>query len=54
MNDNKIELSKLYSDGSYYIYEIDKTKIPFQKICSLVFKEGIVEPVQKLYIRFKF
>ena len=46
---NKVELSKLYSDGSYYTYEIDeKKKTVFRKSVVLAFNEGIVEPVQKV------
>ena len=45
--DGKIELSKLYSDGSYYTYEIDNN-IVFRKSVVLAFNEGIVEPVQKV------
>ena len=46
---NKIELSKLYSDGSYYTYEIDeKKRTIFRKSVVLAFNEGIVEPVQKI------
>ena len=46
---NKVELSKLYSDGSYYTYEIDeKKKTVFIKSVVLAFNEGIVEPVQKV------
>ena len=47
--DNKVELSKLYSDGSYYTYEIDeKKKIVSRKSVVLAFNEGIVEPVKKV------
>ena len=42
-----IELSKLYSDGSYYTYEIDKQKVE-RKSVILAFGEGIVEPVKKI------
>ena len=46
---NKIELSKLYSDGSYYTYEIDEKKqTVFRKSVVLAFNEGIVEPVKKI------
>ena len=46
---NKVELSKLYSDGSYYTYEIDeKKKTVFRKSVVLAFNEGIVEPVKKV------
>ena len=46
---NKIELSKLYSDGSYYTYEIDeKKKTVLRKSVVLAFNEGIVEPVRKI------
>ena len=46
---NKVELSKLYSDGSYYTYEIDENKkTVFRKSVVLAFNEGIVEPVQKI------
>ena len=46
---NKVELSKLYSDGSYYTYEIDeKEKTVSRKSVVLAFNEGIVEPVQKV------
>ena len=45
----KIELSKLYSDGSYYTYEIDEDQqTVFRKSVVLAFNEGIVEPVQKV------
>ena len=42
-----IELSKLYSDGSYYTYEIDKKKVERMSVI-LAFGEGIVEPVKKI------
>ena len=46
---NKVELSKLYSDGSYYTYEIDeKKKTVSRKAVVLAFNEGIVEPVKKV------
>ncbi len=46
---NKVELSKLYSDGSYYTYEIDeKEKTVSRKSVVLAFNEGIVEPVKKV------
>ena len=46
---NKVELSKLYSDGSYYTYEIDKKKkTVVRKSVVLAFNEGIVEPVKKV------
>ena len=46
---NKVELSKLYSDGSYYTYEIDeKKKSVSRKSVVLAFNEGIVEPVKKV------
>ena len=44
---NVIEVSKLYSDGSYYTYEIDKKKITRTSVI-LAFEEGIVEPVKKI------
>ena len=45
----KIDLSKLYSDGSYYTYEIDKEKkTVIRKSVLLAFEEGIVEPVEKI------
>ena len=46
---NVIEVSKLYSDGSYYTYEINrKQKKVTRKSVVLTFDEGIVEPVQKV------
>ena len=46
---NKTELAKLYSDGSYYTYEIDNdTKSVYRKSVVLAFNEGMVEPVQKI------
>ena len=53
---NKVELSKLYSDGSYYTYEIDEEeKTVSRKAVVLAFNEGIVEPVQKVvYPDFTF
>ena len=46
---NKTELAKLYSDGSYYTYEIDNdTNSVFRKSVVLAFNEGMVEPVQKI------
>ena len=43
-----IELSRLYSDGSYYTYEIDKKKkILTRSSVILTFNEGIIEPVKK-------
>ena len=46
---NKVELSKVYSDGSYYTYEIDEKKqTVFRKSVVLAFNEGIVEPVKKV------
>ena len=41
------EISRLYSDGSYYTYEIDKKKITRTSVI-LAFDEGIVEPVKKI------
>ena len=46
---DKVELSKLYSDGSYYTYEIDNDKNSvLRKSVVLAFNEGMVEPVQKI------
>ncbi len=43
---NAVEFSKLYSDGSYYTYQINKNKIMRTSVI-LAFDEGIVEPVEK-------
>ena len=46
---NKTELAKLYSNGSYYTYEIDNnTNSVLRKSVVLAFNEGMVEPVQKI------
>ena len=46
---DKVELSKLYSDGSYYTYEIDNDQNSvLRKSVVLAFNEGMVEPVQKI------
>ncbi len=42
-----LEVSRLYSDGSYYTYEIGKKKITRTSVI-LTFAEGIVEPVKKV------
>ena len=44
---NVVEFSKLYSDGSYYTYQINKNKIMRTSVI-LAFDEGIVEPVEKI------
>tara|TARA_B100000029_G_C17462583_1_gene919080 strand:- start:575 stop:1117 length:543 start_codon:yes stop_codon:yes gene_type:complete len=43
------ELSRLYSDGSYYIYEINWNKKKITRMSVILnFNEGIVEPVKKV------
>ena len=45
---NKVEeFSKLYSDGSYYSYEIKDRKVERTSVI-LTFSEGIDEPVKKI------
>ena len=43
---NEKEFSRLYSDGSYYSYEIDNNKLIRTSVI-LAFSDGIDEPVQK-------
>ncbi len=48
-NGNVFEVSRLYSDGSYYTYEINlNSKKVTRKSVILTFDEGIVEPVEKV------
>jgi hypothetical protein len=46
---NKLDLSKLYSDGSFYTYQInfDNNQV-IRSSAVLAFNEGMVEPVRKI------
>ena len=46
---NKLDLSKLYSDGSFYTYQInfDNNQV-IRSSAVLAFNEGMVEPIRKI------
>ena len=46
-NKNSLEISKLYSDGSFYTYEIVKNQLRRTSVI-ISFSDGIVEPVKKI------
>ena len=45
--DKTLEFSKLYSDGSYYSYEIEGETVTRTSVI-LAFSDGIDEPVKKI------
>ena len=45
--DKTLEFSKLYSDGSYYSYEIEGERVTRTSVI-LAFSDGIDEPVKKI------
>ena len=44
---DSLEISKLYSDGSFYTYQIAKNQLKRTSVI-IAFSDGIVEPVQKV------
>ena len=44
---DSMEISKLYSDGSFYTYEIFKNQLKRTSVI-IAFSDGIVEPVKKI------
>ena len=46
-NKKSLEVSKLYSDGSFYTYEIEENQLKRTSVI-IAFSDGIVEPVKKI------